>query len=127
MGIQCHLVIAAASSMESATSFTDCISEPFFNIHVNIFQSHLKGEIPLLDFLVDILQTIDNVITVSLRDNPHLGQHGSMGNGTSNVLIVHPLVKIDGSLKIIYHLVSGLGKPSTPELFCHITYLPFPA
>ena len=127
MGVQSHLVVTAAGGMQSATSLTNSVSQSFLDIHMNIFQGNLKGEIALFNFLVDILQALDNIITICLRDNAYLGQHGSMGNGASNILIVHTLVKINGSLKIIYHLIGGLGKTTTPELLCHIIYLPFPA
>ena len=127
MGVQGHLVVTTAGGMQSAASLANSISQSFLDIHVNIFQGNLKGEIALFYFLVDILQALDNIITVCLRDNAYLGQHGSMGNGASNILIVHTLVKINRSLKIIYHLIGGLRKTTTPELLCHIIYLPFPA
>ena len=127
MSIKGYLIIAAAGSMKPAASITNSIGKALLDIHMDIFKGNLKGEIALFNFLIDILKAGNDVIPILFGNDSHLGKHGCMGYGACNILIVHALVKINRGLEIIYHLIGGLGKAATPELLCHITYLPFPA
>ena len=95
VSIQSHLIVAATGGMKPATGITYGVRKTLFNIHVNIFQSHLKGEFAFFYFLIYVLQASDNSIPIRLGNNTNLGQHGGMGNRASNILGIHPLIKIN--------------------------------
>ena len=59
---------------------------------------HLVG----LNVGQDGLQTLDDLLGLVLLNDPLLAQHGGMGDGPGDVLLVKPGVKADGRVKIIY-------------------------
>ena len=55
--IQCHLIVAASSGMQLMRNFADDLSQPGFNMGVNIFQCVAVRQSSFLDLLLDFLKT----------------------------------------------------------------------
>ena len=64
-------------------------------------------------------QTVEDILTVLLRDDALLGQHGGVHAAAAHILRDHALVEPDGGVEVVHAGVHRLGKAALPELFCH--------
>ena len=67
-----------------------------------------------LDVRQDGLQALHNLLHLVLPNDPLLAQHLGMGDGSGDVLLVQPGVKLDGGVKIIDQCIGLLLKPASP-------------
>ena len=70
-------------------------------------------------------QTVEDILTVLLRDDALLGQHGGVHAAAAHILRDHALVEPDGGVEVVHAGIHGLGKTALPELFCHSFILYF--
>ena len=114
-GIHGHLVVPAASGVQALARIPNALGEQGLNVHVDVLI--IQGELHLvvLNVSQNGLQALNNLLGLMLLDDPLLAQHGGVGNGAGNVLLVKPGVKADGGVKIIYQGIGLLLKPSSPE------------
>ena len=64
-------------------------------------------------------QTVEDILTILLRDDALLGQHGGVHTAAAHILRDHALVEPDGGVEVVHAGVHRLGKAALPELFCH--------
>ena len=119
MGIQRHLVIAAAGGVQTPSRLAYALGQALLDVHMYVFQIHREVEFPFLDLQQNVMEPPDNGLLVLLRDNAAFGQHLRMGNAARDVLTVHALVKADGGLEFIDHLVGAFLKAPAPHLLRH--------
>jgi hypothetical protein len=71
-------------------------------------------------------QTVEDILTILLRDNALLSQHGGVHTAAAHILRDHALVEPDGGVEVVHAGVHRLGKAALPELFCHSLLLDYP-
>ena len=120
MRVQRHLIVAAARRMQAAARLADGLREPLLDIHMDIFEVHGKVELAILDFLQDIPEARDNLILVRRADDAALREHRRVGDGARDILVVHALVKTDGGLELVDHLIGALREAASPHRFAHL-------
>ena len=125
MRVQSHLVIAAASRMQTAASFSDGIGQTLFYIHMNVFERNIKRKFSTFNGGQDLLKSANDGISVRFSNDAAFGEHRRMGDAAGNVFMIHPLVKADGCLKLIDHLIGRFRKSSAPQLLTHFQALLF--
>ena len=110
-----HLVVPAAGGVQALARVPDPLGEHGLDIHVDIFV--LQGELhpAALDVRQDGLEAADDLFRLVRLDDPLLAQHGRMGDGACNILLVHPRVKGDRGVKIIDQGIGLLLEPACPE------------
>ena len=124
MGIERDLIVAAARRMQAPARLADGLGQALLDIHVDILEIHGEVEFPLLDFLQNILEALDDFIFIGFADDTAFREHRRVGDGASNVLVVHALVKTDGGLELIDHLIRALREPAAPHCFAHLSASP---
>ena len=100
--------------MEPLAVGADALGEHGLDVHVDILVLHGEFHLAVLNVLEDGGQTVYNVVGLLLGDNPLPPQHGGMGQRALDVLLVHPLVKQNGGVKVVYLGIRLLLKPSCP-------------
>ena len=108
MRIERHLVITAASRMQTAACLTDRVRQTLLDIHMDIFKIHREIKAARVNLLQDILQPLDDCLFILIRDDPAFGEHRRMGDAAGDILMVHPLIEAYGGLELIDHLIGGL-------------------
>ena len=121
VGVQRHLVIAAAGRVQFAADRADPLGQSLFDIHVDIFQRNFKREIACFDICQDRLQTTQDLLCLSLGDDAALAEHPGMRHTAEDILSIHSLVKRNGGGKLLHTRVGVPGKPATPQL-CHFFF-----
>ena len=119
MRIQRHLIVAAARRMEASPRLADRIGQTLFNIHVNVFEAHVKKESAAINLLFYLFQPGNNTIAILRRKDPAFFQHHRVRDTARDILAIHPLIKTDGRLKLVNHLICRLGEAAAPELLAH--------
>ena len=114
MRIQCNLVVAAAPGMKPFAGFTDSICQPFFHIHVNVFQFYRKFKFAFFNLFINMFQPCDNGIFISFRNNALPLQHRRVGNAAANIFCIHAAVKLDRGIEFFYTFIRGLCKAAAP-------------
>ena len=97
-----HLVIPAAGGMEPLAGIADLSGEKALHIHVDILVVLRQLRLTGFDVLEHLLESRRNGRRILPGDDALLGQHGGVGQGAHNVLLVHPAVKLDGGIEIVY-------------------------
>ena len=79
--------------------------QPVLDVHVQVFQGGVPGEITGLDLFPDPAKALDDQARVFSTDDALPGQHSGMHDGTRDVLLVEPLVVVNGYrvLAVIVH------------------------
>ena len=116
-----HLIVPAAGGVEALAVLTDALGEDGLDVHVDVLVLHGELHFAALDVLQNGLQTVDDVVGVLLRDDALLAQHGGVGDGAPDVLLVQAGVKVDGGVKVVDQCVGLLLETSSPKF--HIVSL----
>ena len=82
---------------------------------MNILIVSGEGDFPRLCVGQDASQPLDNGVGVLPGDDSPVRQHGGMGHGTGDILLVQPLVKGDRCVQFIYKGVGVLAEAPRPE------------
>src|SRR5690606_25925804 len=91
---------------------TNALGEQGFDVHMNIFQAYRPVEFAGDDLRADFLQPLDNLIPLGLGQDADLGQHGGVGDGAVDVVVIQALVKTDGCSKAFDKGISRFGGAS---------------
>ena len=102
--------------MQLLASDTDAIGQARLDVHVDIFQCHRPFEFAAFDFTLDDGQAVDDGVALGIGEHARFGQHGGVGDGATDVLSVHALVKVDAGGEGLDKSIGGLGEAATPEL-----------
>src|SRR5690606_39317110 len=93
---------------------TNALGEQGFDVHMNIFQAYRPVEFAGDDLRADFLQPLDNLIPLGLGQDADLGQHGGVGDGAVDVVVIQAVVKTDGCSKALDKGISRFGEASAP-------------
>ena len=113
--VHSHLVVPAAGGVESLARVADAGGELALNVHVDIFVLLGEFHCPGLNVLENRLETLDNLFRLMLLDDALFSQHGRMGDGARNVLLIEPGVKADGGIEIVDRRIGLLLESSCPK------------
>ena len=125
MKVQSTLVVPAPGSMKPGSGVTDIIGQPFFHIHVDIFQLDGERKLSIIDFLLDGGEAFCDFFTVLFGNDAVAGKHFRMGFGAGNVFFIHPAVIGNGCVEIKGILFFRLGKASAPHHITHFAFFSF--
>ena len=114
VGIQRHLVVAAAGCMQFAAHGADPFRQSLLDVHVDIFQRNFKREIAGFNICQDRRQAIDNPFRFVAGQDTASAQHPGMRHAAENILAIHALIKRNGGGELLHIRVSVPGKPATP-------------
>ena len=91
--------------MQTCPGGTDQVSQPAFNVHVQVFEGRIPGEIAPLDFFLHRGKAVDYRVGVVLGNDALLGKHRRVGLGAGDVLPVEPAVVVygDGVFAVVLH------------------------
>ena len=89
------LIIARTAGVQLLAGNADALGQPRLDVHVHIFQIHPPIELSGLDFALDRPQPVDDAVAFAVAEHANLRQHGGMGDGALNVMLVQALVEID--------------------------------
>ena len=102
--------------MQLLASDTDAVSQAGLDIHVHVFQAHRPLESARLDIRPDLVEALDNAVALVLGQHPHLGQHGGMGDGAGDVVVIEALVEVHRGGEALDEGIGGLAEPTAPGL-----------
>ena len=114
MGIERYLVIAAAAGVQALARFTDGISQPFFYIHMNIFQFDGKFEFIMFNLFKYLFQAVYDGVFIFIRNNSLTGQHRRMGDTATDIFCIHTAIKLNRRIECFYIFIRRLRKPAAP-------------
>ena len=113
-----HLVIARTPGVQFLARHADAARELRLDVHVHIFQRHGPLEAPCHDVLADSLQPGDDVLHFLRAQNADLAEHGGVGDGAIDVVVIQTLVEGHGSGEALDEGVGGLAESSAPGFDC---------
>ena len=114
--VERDLVIAAPARVQLLTSVPDPFCQHSLDKGVDIFTGIIYDKLSTLDILLDSLQSVEDLISFFLRQDPALCQHLYMRAASAHVLLKKSPVKADRLIKAVYQLVSLFCEPSAPKL-----------
>ena len=100
--------------MQTLACVPDALGEQSLDVHVDVLVVHRELHLVRLDVRQDGLQALHDLLYLVLLNDPLLAQHLSMGDGSGDVLLIQPGVKLDGGVKIIDQCIGLLLKPASP-------------
>ena len=100
-GVHRHLVVPGAGGVQALARVPDALGEQGLNVHVDVLIVHGELHLVRLDVRQDGLQALHDLLYLMLLNDPLLAQHLGMGDGSGDVLLIQPGVKLDGGVKII--------------------------
>jgi len=77
--IQRHLVVARPPGVQALAGIADRGRQPRLDVHVDVLERLVEGEVALLDARGDVRQAAADVGLVIGGDDPHMRQHRGMG------------------------------------------------
>ena len=78
--VQCNLVVAGAAGVEASAHGSNHVRQAPLNVHVQVFQRRVPGELPRLYFVLHRLQAGNDGLGILSRDNTLPGQHSGVGD-----------------------------------------------
>ena len=115
LGVQCHLVVPAAGGVQALARVADALGQDGLDIHVDIFVVGRELHLPGLNVRQNAGQSGNDGLGILLGDDALLAQHGRMGHGAGDILLIQPLVKGDGGVEVVDLRVGLLLEPSAPK------------
>lgn len=115
------LVIAGSGGVKTTGCIADHLSQPGFDVHMNVFELGFGLKRALFQFLFDLGQAIEDGGHVFRAQNVLFAEHFGMRFGTLNVLTPQADINADAGIDL-FHDIIGLGfKPAAPHFvgFCH--------
>ena len=113
---QTDLIIAAAACVQFFARITDELSEPGFNVHMDVFKFTLPDKASVLNFLAYLVQTLNQCCRLLFADNALTAKHAGMGLRGTDILCVEMSV-IGLRVGVVSdHLCRTLRKTSAPAL-----------
>ena len=101
--------------MQPSGGRTDDLRQPGFDVEMDVFQLALEDEFAFGDFLLDLLQALQDCAGVFLGDDAFGRQHAHMRLGAGQIFARQPLVEIYGGGNLP-HDRGGTGfEPSAPH------------
>lgn len=101
--------------MESAGHGPHGLGEPGLDVHVDIFQGGVEGELARFDFDGDLLQPRHQGIRIPIGDQARAAQHAGMGDGSPDVIAGQGLVEVDGCAEALHCGIGGFREASPPQ------------
>ena len=112
--VQRHLVVAAAGGVQSLARLADPCRQQRFHIHVDILVVGRKFHLARLDVREDVRKALDDGLRILPGDDAARTQHLGVGHGAGDILLVEPLVEVDGGIEVVDQFIGLLLKPSAP-------------
>ena len=113
-GVHRHLVVPGAGGVQALARVPDALGEQGLDVHVDVLVVHGELNLVRLNVRQDGLQALHDLLHLMLLNDSLLAQHLGMGDGSGDVLLVQPGVKLDGGVKIIDQCIGLLLKPASP-------------
>jgi hypothetical protein len=82
---------------------------------VDIFEADLEFEVAGFDISQNPFESGNNDRRLLAADNRLLRQHLAVGNGTGNIITVHPLIEVDRISELFDEFVGRLIETAAPE------------
>ena len=112
-----YLIVAASAGVQLLARNTDTVGEACFNVHVHVFKADRPLEVAGLDVCLDAFQALNDLVPLVGGKHANLGQHGGMGNGTGDVVMVQALVKSHRCSKFFNKGIGGFTEAPAPGFF----------
>ena len=113
--VQGHLVVAAAGGVEPLAGVADAGGQEGLHVHVDVLvvggEFHLAG----LHVRQDAFQALGDGGHVLLGDDAAVAQHLRVGQRAGDVLLVQPLIELNGGVEVVDEGVGLLAEPPGPE------------
>ena len=109
--------------MQLFADVTDAAGELGLDEHVDVLGLHVELQRAGLQVREDPGQTANDLVGVRLRQDAAFGEHGGVGHGAGDVLLVHPAVNGDGGVESVGQRRSLRLRPARPK-FVHNIFLP---
>ena len=109
------MVVPAPRGVQPLAGVANALGEDGLDIHMNIFVVHGELHFTSLNVRQDGLQAADDLIRFCLLDDALLAQHGGVGDGAGDVLLIQAGVEVDGRIKIIDQGIGLFLEPSSPK------------
>ena len=113
--VQGHLVVPGAAGVEALSRVPDPLREEGLHIHVDILVVGGEFHLSCLDISQDGLESRHDGLCVGGGDDARGPQHLGVGHGAGDILLVEPLVKLDGGVEVVDKGVGILAEPPGPE------------
>jgi hypothetical protein len=112
--IRRHLVVAAARGVQALAGLPDALGQARLHVHVDVLERLVEIEGPGLDLTLDRLQPLpDRRLLVGGKD-PHMAQHGGVGEAAVYVLAPHLAVEADRGVDRAHGGRRALGEAPAP-------------
>src|SRR5688572_7485224 len=100
--------------MKFFTGDADALGQQRFNVHMHIFKAHRPGEFTSDDFCTDLFQSGDDLVALGVGQHAYFGEHGGMGDGAINVVMIEAVIKTNGGGKTLDKSVGGFTEAAAP-------------
>ena len=110
------LIIARARGVQTFARFTDLRGECGLDIHVHVFERIGPFESTGADVVGNLIQSLDDGVTVFFVEHLDAGEHRGVGYRAANIVFPQPPVEADRGGKRLSQCIGGSGKTPTPEL-----------
>ncbi len=106
--------------MELPPNIPQPLGQTAFDVHVDVFQVLAKIHFATMNLAANVLEFLDNLIPLGIRNQPDCGEHPGMGLRASDVAVGQPRVEADRLGEFLDPFVGRFQEPSTPS-FGHVT------
>ena len=101
--------------MEPSRHWPHSFAEPSLDVHVNVFEGRVEGELAGLDLAGNLLEARDQGICVLAGNQPGSAKHLCVGDGAADVVARQGLVEMDRSAEPLHGRVGGALESPAPE------------
>ena len=100
--VKSNLVIAAASGMQLLADIADTLNQIGFDKAVNILVLQIRLQCATLHIRKDGIQSFQDQVSLSIRQDALLCQHSHMSNASANVLTEQTGIEAQGFIEAVY-------------------------
>ena len=118
-----HLIVAGPGRVEPLAGSADALRQQDFHIHMDVLVLLRKLDLAGAAVVQNLPQGLDDQVGFRLGDDALGAQHGGVGHGAGDILLIHPLVVGNGGVETVHQLIRVLFKPSGPKF--HGSFVPF--
>ncbi len=109
-----HLVVAAARGVQPLAGLADTLGQPRLDVHVNVLERLLEGELAALDLRRDAFQPGADGSFVLGGDQADMREHGGMRERTANILAPELAVEADRGIYLLHDHRRPRGEAPAP-------------
>jgi hypothetical protein len=96
--------------MQFAAHVTKPVNQCLLDVHVDVFQLNLEGQLPTLDYSSYLLERLHNLVTFLAGEDTDFREHLGVGDRALDIMLGEPIIEADALGKSVNAAICRLAE-----------------